>query len=72
MENINEMREARKMKQEKTKAKNMQIGISLSESKKQGKVGSAAKVGEFLFKGEADSVPSEVKRVRVHRSPHKF
>ena len=71
MENINKMIEVRKKKLEKTKAKNKQIGISLSESRKHAKVSPVAKVGEFLFKGEADSVPSKVKQVEVHRSPLK-
>ena len=72
MENINKMIEARKKKREQTKAKNKQIGISLSELKKEAKVRPPAKVGEFFFKGEADSVPSKVKRAEAHRSPLKL
>jgi hypothetical protein len=72
MENINKMIEARKKKREQTKAKNKQIGISLSELKKEAKVRPPAKVGEFFFKGEADSVPSKVKRAEAHPSAAKI
>ena len=65
------MIEVRKKKREQTTAKNKQIGISLSELKK-AKVRPPPKVGEFFFKGEADSVPSKVKRAEAHRSPLKL